>query len=197
MKKVLENKDIISKFAPDEHAAAIIFLRDFEKSGIHLPNEQRNKFVELSDQIIQLGRQFIQSDPYGSTHVKIAKKDIQDIGSSFLNLNTGKDGFITLPTNSMECRLILKYSKNESIRKLIYEAVNSANEQNIKILEWLMMSRAELANLVGQKSYASLQLQDKMAKNPSKNNDQIINNCNCIYICKYAYESNFFFFLAK
>ncbi|CAO3629798.1 unnamed protein product [Cunninghamella blakesleeana] len=167
LRKVLESKDIVSKFTPDEHAAAIIFFRDFEKSGIHLPNEQRNKFVKLSDQIIQLGRQFIQSDPYGSTYVKVLKKDIQDIGSSFLNLNIGKDGYITLPTNSTECRLILKYSKNENIRKLIYEAVNSAKEQNIKILEWLMISRAELANLVGQQSYASLQLQDKMAKNPT------------------------------
>ncbi|KAI9305607.1 hypothetical protein BJ944DRAFT_264935 [Cunninghamella echinulata] len=167
LKQVLENKNIISNFSPDEHAAAVIFLRDFEKSGIHLPNEQRNKFVELSDQIIQLGRQFIQSDPYGTTYVKIAKENVQDIGSSRINSTVGKDGFVTLSTNSMECRLLLKYSKNENVRKQIYEAINSANKDNIKILEWLMISRAKLADLVGQKSYADLQLQDKMAKNPT------------------------------
>ncbi|KAI8098999.1 uncharacterized protein BX664DRAFT_288849 [Halteromyces radiatus] len=164
--QVLENKAIVSQFTPDEHAAAIVFLRDFEKSGIHLPDKQRNQFVELSDRIIQLGREFIQRNPRGISQIKIAKQDLDGVGPSLSHTLNSSDGHAHISTSSMECQLILKYAHNEQVRKQVYESINSANKKSVMILEWLMQTRAELADLVGQKSYADLHLQDKMAKSP-------------------------------
>ncbi|ORZ18083.1 hypothetical protein BCR42DRAFT_325591 [Absidia repens] len=164
--QVLDNKDIVARFTPDEHAAAIVFLRDFEKSGIHLPDAERSQFVELSDRIIQLGREFIQRNPRGITQVKIPKQDLDGVGQSLSHTVNPKDGHAYLSTSSMDCQLVLKYAKNDNVRKQVYESLNSANKESVMILEWLMQTRAELATLVGQPSYADLQLQDKMAKNP-------------------------------
>ncbi|KAI9494810.1 hypothetical protein BDB00DRAFT_817165 [Zychaea mexicana] len=165
--QVLADPSIVQEFTADEHAAAIVFLRDFEKSGIHLPNKQREKFVELSDQIIQLGREFVQRDPRGVQRIRIDPKSLNGLGQSMARAGSlDKDGYLHLPTDSQECQLILKYGENENVRRQVYEAVNSANGDSVAILEHLMKTRAELANLVGKSSFAELQLQDKMAKNP-------------------------------
>ncbi|ORX51316.1 zincin [Hesseltinella vesiculosa] len=163
--KVLDDSTIVSQFTPDEHAAAIVFLRDFEKSGIHLPDAQRQQFVELSDRIILLGREFIQRQPRAASHIQLARSQLQGLPSSFLAQVSNGD-VVDLATDSIDCQWILKYADQPGIRRQVYEAINSANPDSIELLEWLMRTRAELANLVGQPSYAHLQLQDKMAKNP-------------------------------
>lgn len=153
---VLQQKSIVDTFAPDEHAAALVFLRDFEKSGIHLPQRQREQFVELSDQILHLGRQFIQSDPRAvpSIHLNADER----LGVERL----GPD----IATDSNECQMVLRYAAHPSARKKAYEALNSAREDSVRVLEDMMRTRAQLARLVGQNTYAELQLQDKMAKSP-------------------------------
>jgi intermediate peptidase len=62
----------------------------------------------------------------------------------------------------------LKYAKNEQVRKQVYQSIYSATEESIDTLESLMKTRAQLATLVGNSSFAELHLQDKMAKNPGK-----------------------------
>ncbi|KAI8142203.1 peptidase family M3-domain-containing protein [Fennellomyces sp. T-0311] len=165
--QVLADKSIVEKFTPDEHAAAIVFLRDFEKSGIHLPNKQREQFVELSDRIIQLGREFVQREPRGVDRIRVDPASLNGLGQSVSRSSLDKDGYMHIPTNSHECQVILKYASNENVRRQVYEAVNSANRDSVHILELLMKTRAELANLVGRSSFADLQLQDKMAKSPA------------------------------
>jgi intermediate peptidase len=165
---VLSDKSIVERFSPDEHAAAIVFLRDFEKSGIHLPSEQRAEFVELSDQIIHIGRNFIQMNPRAIEQVKIQESALSGVSPSVIRNIMTKDGYAYVPTDSTECQMILKYAKNENVRRQVYESMNSATKESIMTLEQLMMTRSELATLVGKDSYADLQLQDKMAKNPSK-----------------------------
>lgn len=168
LSQVLSDKSIVDRFSPDEYAAAIVFLRDFEKSGIHLPNKQRAEFVGLSDQIIHIGRDFIQMNPRAIHKVKINQSDLAGVGPSVIRNVMNKDGYAYVPTDSTECQMILKYAKNEHVRKQVYESMNSATKESIVTLEELMVTRADLATLVGRESYAELQLQDKMAKNPSK-----------------------------
>ncbi|KAI7897610.1 uncharacterized protein BX663DRAFT_527690 [Cokeromyces recurvatus] len=163
---VLADKSIVNQFKPDEHAAAIAFLRDFEKSGIHLPKQKKEEYVLLSDQIIQLGRDFIQMNPRSVHHVRIPTQSLVGLNSNVIESLPGKGGFSYISTDSNECRMILKYVKNESVRRLVYEAMNSATKESIMVLEELMRTRARLATLVGRSSYAELQLLDKMAKSP-------------------------------
>lgn len=166
LSQVLADKSIVQQFTPDEHAAAIVFLRDFEKSGIHLSDKQREQFVELSDRIIHFGRAFIQQDPRGVSHLKLDPASLHGLAQSIMRTCPVKDGHVYVPTDSTECQMILKYADNESLRQLAFQALNSANPESVSILERLMRTRADLANLVGKSSYAELQLQDKMAKNP-------------------------------
>ncbi|EPQ30677.1 uncharacterized protein PFL1_01578 [Pseudozyma flocculosa PF-1] len=60
LKKILSDPRIVDSLSEEAVAVANVFLRDFEKSGIHLAPEQRQRFVELSDEILVLGRGFLQ-----------------------------------------------------------------------------------------------------------------------------------------
>ncbi|KAG0171475.1 Mitochondrial intermediate peptidase [Apophysomyces sp. BC1034] len=164
--QVLADKSIVQKFTSDERAAAIVFMRDFEKSGIHLPVEQRAEFVDLSDRIILLGREFIQRDPRAIDQVKIRRSLLKGLPHNISGSAGRRDDYAYIPTDSSSCQIVLKYAQDDQVRRQVYEAVNSANKESIFILEQLMETRAELAKLVGKDSFAELQLQDKMAKNP-------------------------------
>ncbi|OAD71591.1 hypothetical protein PHYBLDRAFT_125851 [Phycomyces blakesleeanus NRRL 1555(-)] len=166
LSQVLADKNIVKNFSRDEHAAAEVFLRDFEKSGIHLPKKQRTQFVDLSDKIIHLGREFIQRNPRAISHIKIPKSALTGMSHSTIQPLLRKDGYAYIQTDSAECQMVLKYCTSSEVRQQVYESINSANRESITILEQLMRTRAELAGLVGRSSFAELQLQDKMAKNP-------------------------------
>ncbi|OBZ84616.1 Mitochondrial intermediate peptidase [Choanephora cucurbitarum] len=162
----LADKKMVEQFSPDEHAAAIVFLRDFEKSGIHLPNKKRAEFVNLSDKIIHLGREFIQMNPRSIHHVRVEPAELAGLSPQAIRSMTRKDGYAYIPTHAPESQMVLKYGEREHVRKQVFEGMHSATEESIQILEQLMTTRADLATLVGNSSYAELQLQDKMAKNP-------------------------------
>jgi intermediate peptidase len=161
-------ESIVKDFTADEHSAAIVFLRDFEKSGIHLPDKQRSEFVELSDRIINLGRTFIQQNPRSVQHLKIPLSSLANLSQSIMRSVITKGEYAYVATDSLECQLIMKYSNNATLRQQIFTAMQSATNESVDVLQQLLTARAQLATLVGKSSYSELQLQDKMAKNPSE-----------------------------
>lgn len=65
---------------------ALVFLRDFEKSGIHLPPQQRAEFVKLSDEILILGREFLQ--PISSNSPSPSPSSTSRLFGSKINSNS-------------------------------------------------------------------------------------------------------------
>lgn len=53
LKQVTSNGDIQETSAIDDHVAKL-FLFDFEQCGIHLPERQRRRVVDLNDRILQV-----------------------------------------------------------------------------------------------------------------------------------------------
>ena len=59
MKKVLRSGDCVALDEVDRRVANL-FLFDFEQSGIHLPENDRRRFVELSERILELGSAYVE-----------------------------------------------------------------------------------------------------------------------------------------
>ncbi|CAG8704721.1 6623_t:CDS:2, partial [Cetraspora pellucida] len=160
LKRVMSTPSIYSQFSSEERQVALIFLRDFEKSGIHLPSSDRDKFVQLSDKIIALGRKFTHSQPSKSTKIIEVEASCLD-GYSTKNGDTAR-----LSAKPWEAQMILKLIKDENIRKEMFIASNSATKEQTDLLENLLRTRGELARLLGMDSYSHIFLIDKMIKNP-------------------------------
>lgn len=58
LKEVVTNGDKVSTNPFDDHVARL-FLFDFEQSGIHFSEGQRQMVVELNDRILNLGQRFM------------------------------------------------------------------------------------------------------------------------------------------
>ena len=165
LKKVLSTPSISSQFSSEELQVANTFLRDFEKSGIHLPSSDREQFVHLSDKIIAVGRQFTQI--LSQRCNKYIDVDVSLLDGLNLGINRGtKKNIVSLSTRAWETQMVLKFVKDERVRKEMYIAANSATEEQISLLEDLLKTRAELAKLVGMESYSHIFLIDKMVKDP-------------------------------
>lgn len=188
VKKVLKDDSLRKSLSPEAYAVAMVFVRDFEKSGIHLPSEQRNKFVSLSDEILILGRAFTLRDPTlaSSTSdfqemkqepVSFRKDWFTGVHSNLLAALDNSPALIgstssEIQTNpaltTWEFPTILRYAAQPEARKTAYHALNTAGRDNVNVLEKLLRRRGELANLTGYKSYGQMTLGDKMARNPGE-----------------------------
>ncbi|CAG8718689.1 1245_t:CDS:2, partial [Dentiscutata erythropus] len=164
LKRVISTPSISSQFSSEERQVAHIFLRDFEKSGIHLPSSDRDKFVQLSDKIITLGRKFTHSQILKSTN--IIEVDASCLDGLHTGWSTKNSDTARLSTKPWEAQMVLKLIKDENIRKKMFIASNSATKEQIDLLENLLRTRGELARLLGMDSYSHVFLIDKMIKNP-------------------------------
>lgn len=169
-------------------------MTDFEKSGIHLPPDRRQRFVDLSDEIQLLGRKFLndvaaaaapEEGPGGSgllaglasngkDMIEIPDADIvlQGMGANFIEalprgsrLGGSRTSRFVGP-NSWAAQMIIRHAPNERARKVVYEGCNRYSQERVDVLESLLLKRGELAGVLDKESWAASVLSDKMAKTP-------------------------------
>ncbi|GAA6019551.1 hypothetical protein JCM10207_003740 [Rhodosporidiobolus poonsookiae] len=157
------------------YAVAEPFLRDFEKSGIHLPPAQRAEFVSLSTSILQLGRRFLQNaaDLEGREPVRISRSELErEFGASQARrLLSDAMGSLTsddahLDPTSWQGRVLARHHPSAEVRRALYVSSHAAPPAHVETLDALLLARGQLARLVGRDSWASVALEDKMARTP-------------------------------
>lgn len=168
LRRVMDDPHLYQQLSKEAQAVALIFLRDFEKSGIHLPPRERERFVELSDQIMVLGRAFLQDMSTGTSDAVtefptelLAGLDLSLFGQSMLRLRPAKT--ISVVPGSWELHYISKHAPNPEARRLAYTMSYTGRNKPVAILEQLLHTRYELARLTGKESAAEMALVDKMA----------------------------------
>ncbi|PCH33977.1 mitochondrial intermediate peptidase [Wolfiporia cocos MD-104 SS10] len=168
---VLSDPEVVESLSPEAHQTALIFWRDFEKSGIDLPPVQRKRFVSLSTEILLLGRQFL-NETMGArppAHIKPAElQGLKDMGMGArlrLQAQVTQRDLLVYP-GSLQAQMIMRAAPAEEPRQKVYMAANSSTPEQIEVLEKLLQARGQLARLVGKDSYAHMTLADKMAKSP-------------------------------
>lgn len=169
------NHDHTTPLSEAETQVALTFLRDFEKSGIHLPPEIRQRIVELSDSILSLGRTFLSyasSGPSPSPLIEIpdADKLLAGLGSQFISSlprgRLGNRGSRYVTPGSWEAQMIARYAREGEARRLVYVGGVRSDPERVGVLEQMLRERAELAGVLGKESWAEVVLVDKMAKTP-------------------------------
>nr|QIR83254.1 mitochondrial intermediate peptidase [Auricularia heimuer] len=170
LKTVLSTPDIASNLTPEARETALIFWRDFEKSGIDLPPHLRTRFVQLSSEIFSLGRDFVNQASAPRPAVSLPASALRETGTagllSRLRLPARTSNTVPVYPGTSEARMIMASVPDEATRRALYVATNSSSQQEIDVLEKLLKTRAQLASLTGKPSYAHVALDDKMTKTP-------------------------------
>ena len=167
LKKAISTHEISGSWSEEETMVAQILLRDFSNSAIDLPIEKRRKFVELSNQIKVLGNQFLDGMTPTTSYLDLDSRQLKGVNPLTLWQWSNGSKMVRLPTFGDVPYAVLAAVEDEATRKRIYIAGRQASRNQIRLLEKLMVARAEVANLSGHESFAHMSLSDKLAQSPA------------------------------
>ncbi|KAH0553049.1 hypothetical protein GP486_006756, partial [Trichoglossum hirsutum] len=165
LKRAAADPLIGGTWSEEERVVAQILMRDFSKSAIDLPPAERQKFVDLSNDISQLGSSFVDSMAPEKEYLAFESSRLKGMDPVLVGQLT-KWGKVRLPVVGPTAGLALRTVHDADVRREIYIANRTAMRSQIQILEKMLMRRAELAKLSGYGSFAEMALTDKMAKSP-------------------------------
>ncbi|VTT73911.1 unnamed protein product [Fusarium fujikuroi] len=167
LSQALSIPEVTKVWSEEERTVALQLKLDFMKSAVNLPKASRDRFVDLSSRISEIGSAFAQG-------MQPARKQITLPAYKFYGLYPGIAATlkvrqnITLPTLSSDAIGALQSVHDEETRKEIYLAQRTASRETVMYLEAMLKLRGELAELAGFESYGQMALKDRMmAKTPA------------------------------
>ncbi|KAJ1912726.1 Mitochondrial intermediate peptidase [Tieghemiomyces parasiticus] len=173
VKRVMHTPEVANDFSAVERQVAIQFLRDFEKSGIHLPEAKRAEYVRISNRILELGHYFnhppAPASPTESRYLRVRSlAQLDGLSGSVAQSLTraAESGPLQIPIPSRLGELLVHTAHDESIRKEAFTLQSRTPVQQVEVLDQLLRERQALARLTGHATYAHLFLEDKMAQHP-------------------------------
>ncbi|MEX0444721.1 oligopeptidase A [Xenorhabdus sp. SGI246] len=160
-------------------------LRDFELTGIGLPEEKQKRYGEITARLSELGSQFgnnVLDATMGWTKLITDESELSGLPESAKAAAKAaaeaKDQQGWLLTLNMPSYLpVMTYADNRELRQEMYYAYTTrASDQgpdagkwdNNAIMAEMLALRHELAQLLGFKNYAEHSLATKMAKTPQQ-----------------------------
>ncbi|KAF2864212.1 zincin [Piedraia hortae CBS 480.64] len=166
VKKAINTPKIYTNWTEEERTVASILEKDFAKSAINLPSSHRQSFVDLSNEIVNIGTSFTSTLSPEKPTLSLPRSSLKGMDPRFIKHWSSRLGTVHLPTTGSPAHMALSTVSDPSIRKEIYIANRTSSQLSLSQLESLLSLRAQLASLSGYESFAHMTLGDKMAKTP-------------------------------
>ncbi len=183
--KTLAASSHAQQFNYTQHKIIEDELRDFQLSGIALPDEDKKRYAEIQQELAMLTSKFDENllDATNKWNLLITDvKELQGLPAHTLALaknaaeNNQQQGWLL--TLDFPCYdAVMSYSDNRSLREKMYFAYTTrASDQgpqagkwdNSKVIDQILALRHEEALLLGYKNFVELSLVTKMVHDPQK-----------------------------
>ena len=153
--------------------------KDFVRSGANLSDADQQKLRALNEKISMLQITFEQNMLKETNAFKLVITDEKDLSGLPASLiaqaaetakSMGEEGKWVFTLHNPSIMPFLQYADNRTLRERIYKAYinrgNNGNDaDNKQVVRELITARLEKAKLMGYEDYASMVLEDRMAKN--------------------------------
>lgn len=165
LKKAASIPEVYNSWSEEERTVAAILEKDFSKSAIDLADVDRQAFVDISNEIAQVGTDFVDNMAAAKPYLNFESSRLKGMDPVLVRQLT-RWGKVSLPTVGMPASLALRTVEDPDTRGEIYMANRTSEPNNLQRLTQLLKRRAELARLSGYESHAHTTLTDKMARTP-------------------------------
>lgn len=165
LKRAAEMPDVYASWSDEERIVARILMEDFARFGIGLDDATRQRLVDLSGEIAEVGAQFVEGMAPEKLRLKFSAKRMTGLDPNLARALT-RWGETTISTMHHEAQSALRFVQDPDVRREVYSAVRTASKPSIARLEKMLKLRAELATLSGYDTFAHMTLENKMAKTP-------------------------------
>lgn len=133
-------------------------------AGFELEDKKFEKLQELRKQIATLSIQFQSNISQDKSKICLTKDELAGLNEDFMNSLASNDGRYTLYCDYPTSSHVMSNCNIEQTRQKYHQAFKDrAYPQNIHILNQLINTRDDLANLLGYKSYAEYDIVMTMA----------------------------------
>ncbi|KAL9055014.1 MAG: hypothetical protein Q9162_003779, partial [Coniocarpon cinnabarinum] len=182
LEQAMSMPEVTSQWSEEEKVTARILLKDFQQSAISGPEKNRERFIQLSNDIVEIGSELNETMEPEQVSVKLPSSRLKGMDPVAVKRHTSW-GTTTLPTFGSDARLALATVEDPEVRRDVYMAMRTASRSTVGMVERLVEARAELAKLSGHESFAHMSLGDKMSKTPEAANSFLhamaADNLNC------------------
>jgi intermediate peptidase len=148
------NGDVLPEEDVDKHVAKL-FLLDFYQCGIHLPDEDRQRVVELNDTILQIGQQFSAN----SHKPRIVKK---------LDLPSKIRHHFNIDGDNVILSGLQVDTPHDLAREAGYKIYYWEDPSQEKLLSQMVDLRHQLAQLCGYETFAHRAMMESLGGSPEK-----------------------------
>ena len=165
LKTAMSVSEVWDSWSEEERTVAKILEKDFSKSAIDLAHAERQAFVDISNEIAQVGTDFVDHMAAATPFLNLPSSKLKGMDPTFVRQLT-RWGNVSLPTVGAPAMLALRTVEDAETRREIYMASRTSAQANLGRLEQLLKRRAELAKLSGYENFGHMTLADKMARTP-------------------------------
>lgn len=144
--------------------------RDYIRSGLNLPETQRDKIKQIKMQIGSKSLEFSKNLGEQKEFLLFTKQELDGVSDSvmeqFEQVTTPEDGEIKYKVTFKYPDIfpVLKNAKNPRTRKIAFNGDQNKVPQNEVLFRDTLTLRNELASILGYSTYANYNLEIKMAK---------------------------------
>lgn len=141
-------------------------LRGFRLAGVDRDSANRARIRALQDTLTTISLEFENNLQNDSSEVAVSgAAELAGLPADYVARHRpGADGRIHLTLAYPDVYPVLQYARSDDLRRRMQTAfLNRAYPRNYPVLERLLARRAELAHLLGFRSWAEYALADKMA----------------------------------
>ncbi|KAG9246825.1 mitochondrial intermediate peptidase [Calycina marina] len=165
----MNTPEVAESWSEEERVVVNILAKDFAKSAVDLPRAQRERFVNLSQDISEIGPEFVDHMKAAQPTVTFPSSKLKGMDPTLVREFT-RWGQVSLPSLGGVSMAALRTVQDEGARQEIFLASRTASGTTLDRLDQMLKKRAELAKLSKFESYGHLTLSDKMAKSPESVN---------------------------
>tara|TARA_B100000959_G_C14965211_1_gene617435 strand:- start:177 stop:2255 length:2079 start_codon:yes stop_codon:yes gene_type:complete len=142
-------------------------ISDFEKSGLDLTIEDREKLKKLYIKHSELSRKFYNNILSFSDTIFFDEKLALGLPGKFKDKHKSSNGSYAIDLSYPSYDAFMKYSASDSLRKLMrYKYLNIGSPENLILLDEILLLSKNIAEKLGYSSYAEYSIDGSMAKTP-------------------------------
>ncbi len=141
-------------------------LEGFEHSGLKLSDEALGQVRDLKTKLASLETQFSTNLNKDQTTVLFSIEELEGLPSDYMaSLKRTDAGLYIVNTKESDYPIISHNAvRSETRRKMLVGYLNRGGEANLKLLTGAVALRAHIAKLLGYKTWADYQIEQRMAK---------------------------------
>lgn len=172
--EVYQNRGLYERFAALQTQTSVQakyrqdLLHAFEDSGVALPEEQRERAKQISQEITALSQEFQKNIRENQEQVVLTPDEVAGMSEQWLeSMSQDDDGNYLASFDYPVFYPFLDNATNDAARKRYLTAFTQrGGSDNLRLLDEIMQRRYELAQLHGLPSYAHLVTARRMVENP-------------------------------